>query len=330
MLTVQTRPAEIYGPDPIYLDGRHGGRYWVQHLYPFTSNTIIDERLSSYPVVVFQPHNRAAHETPIVIGLQGMAAPYGWNAFLVPTLLDMGIACVLFDTPLAGERSLARKFNGDVVSEVVPLLEQNVVVQASLVASLMDCVGRDFQTVLGLVRERHGLHDGRVALFGVSLGTLLASFAFMRDGVGCRLLGTLGHADLYHFARSYTPAWTPLLTSLPGRLLGKLAGLCFGRVVPAGLDFLAVLREVCMGGDHCIAANPMSFIDRVGTGRWVRFLVGQDDSLVKPTDAVACARRFSDGDCFIVPGLAHGISRFGPSFVDHVRTFVGTQLGDWK
>jgi hypothetical protein len=62
----------------------------------------------------------------------------------------------------------------------------------------------------------------------------------------------------------------------------------------------------------------------------VRFLVGREDPLVRPADAIACAGRFPDGECYVVPGLDHGGSRFGPTFVEHARTFVGTQLGDWK
>ncbi len=259
-----------------------------------------------------------------------MAAPYQWNGFLVPTLLGMGIACVLFDTPLAGERSLARKSDGNVVGEVIPLLKQQAVIDVSLVPRLVDAVARDFRTALGIASARHRLHDPRVALFGVSLGTLLAAHAFVRDGTGTRLLGTLGHADLYRFARSYTPSVAPYILSGPGRLLGKLAALFLGPVVPAGMSFLGVLRDLCVGGDHCTAANPMEFADRVASNRRVRFLVGAEDLLVKPSDAIECARRFPDGACYVVPGLGHGTSRFGPSFVEHVRVFIGTQLGDWK
>lgn len=319
----------IHGPEPTTLEGRNGYRYWVSDPYPIFGNAHVDERLSCYPVAVFQPH-RPALETPVVVGLQGMAAPYQWNGFLVPTLLDMGIACVLFDTPLAGERSLARNYRGDILSEVLPLAKEGLATQASLMPRLMDTVAHNFNTVLTLIRERHGLQDNRVALYGVSLGPLLSSYVFLRDGVGNRLLGVLGHADLCHFACSYTPSITPLILSLPGRLLGKLAAVFFSQITTAGIDFLTLLRELCRGGSHCIAANPMTFADRIGSARRVRFLVGGDDRLVKPSDAMTCAKRFPDGECYVVPGLAHGVSRFGPSFVEHVRTFVGTQLGDWQ
>ncbi len=322
--------ATISKPEPITLEGRAGTRYWIHNPYPFTGKPAIDELYSGFPVVVFQPHDRPAAETPVVIALQGMSAPYQWNSFLVPTLLDMGIACVLFETPLAGERSVSRNPAGRIVGEVHSMLKHGYAVEVTLVPKLMDAVAQDFQTIQSLIRERHGLVDRRLALFGVSLGTVMSSFAFMRDGIGTRLLGTLGHANLRAFARSYEPRYTPLLVSRPGRVFGKLASLYFGRVVPAGINFLGVLRDISAGGAQSVNANPMTYADRVGADRRVRFLVGLEDPLVKPVDAITCARQLPDGECYTIPGLGHGISRFGPSFVEHARDFVTTQLGDWS
>jgi hypothetical protein len=329
VLVGSPQSASIFGPDPLSLDGRTGLRYWVHHPYPLTGHPGADERLAGYPVAVFLPSGRPAGETPVLVGLQGMAAPYSWNSFLVPTLLDMGIACVLFDAPLAGERSLARKANGSIFTELLPLARLGVTLDVAVVGRLLDVVARDLGTVLHLVLERHGLDGGRVALFGISLGALLTSFAFMRDGTGARLLGAIGHADLPCFARSYLPRFTPLLVSPPVRVLGKLAALWLGPGVRGGLGFLTVLRELASRRSPT-SANPMTFADRVAGDRRVRFLVGQEDPLVNPGDAVVCVRRFPGGECYVVPGLAHGRSRFGPPFVEHVRTFIGTQLGDWK
>jgi hypothetical protein len=69
----------------------------------------------------------------------------------------------------------------------------------------------------------------------------------------------------------------------------------------------------------------MNDLDRVGGDRRVRFLVGETDPLVEPAEAIACARQFPDGDCFVVPGLGHG----DDGFCDHVRDFLATQLGEW-
>jgi hypothetical protein len=316
----------IYGPDPITFYDHTGSRYWIHHPFPFTGNAGVDERLSGYPVVVFQPHGRDPGQTPVVIGLQGMSAPFQWNTFLIPMLLDMGIACVLFDIPLAGERSLARNYRGNILTELAPLLDYEVKLGTALVPRAVEAVAHDFGIVLRLIEERHGLTDPRRALFGVSLGTVMAAFAFLRDGVGLRLLGTIGHADLRRFARSYAPALTPLVCALPVRQLGRLLTLLTGRnEIRAGVDFLHVLNELRHDGQYTRAANPMRYLDRIGSGRRVRFLVGVEDRLVRPEDAKACARRFPDGACYVVSGMGHG----NGAFDDHVRYFVGTQLGDW-
>ena len=73
---------------PLYV-GCSGWRYWVRHPYVFTGNRDVDERLSGFPVALFHPQGRRPEETPVVLGLQGMAQPYVFNSFLVPALLDM-------------------------------------------------------------------------------------------------------------------------------------------------------------------------------------------------------------------------------------------------
>jgi hypothetical protein len=312
----------IYGPEPLLLDGRWGQRYWIHNPFPWTGNALVDERLSSFPVAVFQPERRPATETPLVVALQGMASPYQGNAFLVPTLLDMGIACVFFDTPLAGERSLVRNCRADILSEIAAVVRENVTLDFAFAVQGAAAVASDFHAVLHLAAERHGLCDGRVALFGVSLGVLLTSYAFLRDGVGQRLLGAIGHADLPRFARSYAPRMTPFLCALPLHRVGHwLARFTGKQEFRAGADFLQLLNSLALDSD----LNPLFYADRAGPNRRVRFLVGAADRLVKPRDAQACAARFPDGECYVVPRLGHG----GDGFIDHVRYFIGTQLGDW-
>jgi len=325
-----TGEAKIYGPDKIWLEGRQGSRYWISHPFEITGVKDVDKALSSFPLAVFQPPGRDPARTPVLIGLQGIAAPFQWNAFLVPTLLDMGMACVLFDTPLAGERSLIRDHPGDVVRQVMPLMEKRIKLGAPMVLSLMNAVARDMTTVLDVLRSRHRLRDDRVALFGVSLGCLLSSYAFTRDGIGQRLLGVVGHADLRLFARSYTPYITPLLVSLPIRTMSKALSYFFGRFPEAAVSSLGILNELRGDGKISKQANPMTYVDRVGEHRRARFLVGRDDSLVRNADVESCSLRFRNGNWYVVPGMGHGGVTSGPSFVDHVRFFLGTQLGDWR
>jgi hypothetical protein len=316
---------EIFGPEPIILEGRSGWRYWVRHPHVFTGNRDVDERLSGFPVAMFQPQGRKPHETPVVLGLQGMAQPYVFNSFLIPPLLDMGIACVLFDAPLAGERSLIRTGQGDIVSEIVPLIARRVHIRSSLLHRIMEAVARDMQTVLGLAADRHGLTDSRRALFGVSLGSLMTSFGFLRDGTGERLLGTIGHADLPRFARSYTPSAGRWLATLPARVLAELGGWFYSQGLAAGLQFVAVLNELAHGSALLAPANPMSYAVKAGKRR-IRFLVGDIDPVVRTADARWCVERFPDGDIYVVPGLAHG----GDNFAGHARYYVQTQLSDWS
>src|SRR5262245_61543667 len=91
----------VHGPDPVFHGGREGRRYWIELPCRLTGDAAVDARLSGYPLAVFQPSGRAPDRTPLVLALQGIAAPYQWSEFIVPTLLDMGIASALFDTPFA-------------------------------------------------------------------------------------------------------------------------------------------------------------------------------------------------------------------------------------
>lgn len=320
---------EIHGPEPLELAGRHGLRYWVHHPYCHFNHSDADRALSSYPLAVFLPPDAGAH-TPLVIGLQGMAAPFTWNAFLVPVLLDYGIACAFFDTPLAGERSLIRDESGEILRQVTPLVERGIPLTVRLVEGMFESVARDLTFVRGLLAERHGLVDERVALFGVSLGCLMASYAFLRDGLGQRLLGVIGHADLRAFAKSYTPYLAPLLGSTPAWAVARALALFLGSYPQASVEFLALLGE--LAGENPIAKkiNPMSYADRALPTRPMRFLVGREDPLLKHEDARACATLFPDAAAYVVPGLAHGTTAFGPTFEDHVRYYVATQLSDWR
>ena len=320
----------IYGPDPITFEGITGHRYWFHEPFNFTGVTDIDEQLSGFPVAVFLPPNRPAHQTPLVIGIQGMCAPYGWNAFIVPTLTQMGIAVALFDTPLAGERGLARTFSGLVQNEIAPLVDRRILLDTQLLLRIFSCVARDIHLVRDFCRDRYNLTDSRLALFGVSMGVLQSAFAFTTDGIGERLLGVIGHADLQTFAKSWGNL---ILTDLAASPLGFLAEALLGKFLPELKPVVPVLRMVKHLKDpdeYGRACNPMTYIDRVKPPRRVRFLVGDQDPLAKIADAKACATRFPDGACYVVPSMGHGTSSFGPLFTDHVRYFLMTQLGDWQ
>lgn len=320
----------IYSPDPITFHNITGHRHWIHEPFTFTGVPDIDERLSGFPVAIFLPQNRPPQETPLVIGLQGMCAPYGLNAFIVPTLTQMGIAVALFDTPLAGERSLVRTFSAIVQNEIQPLCDRNIPFDSKLILQMFRCTGRDIGLVRDLCRDRYNLTDNRLALFGVSMGVLQTAFAFTANGIGERLLGTIGHANLQSFAKSWG---TPILAYLATSPLGKLAEVLLEKIQPDLKSIIPVLRlskSLQYPDEYARACNPMTYIDRVNPSRRVRFLIGEGDGLVNIKDAKACAKRFPDGECYVVPGMGHGTHKFGPLFVDHVRYFLATQLGDWR
>jgi hypothetical protein len=301
-------PPSISGPSPISLGGRDGLRYRVEHYFPFTGVRAIDDRLSAYPVAVFLPANRPPERTPAVIVFQALCKPLSWGAYLVPLLVDRGVACVMIEVPLAGDRSLVASHRGDVLEEFAPLCEAGVSPAGDLLPHLMEATARDVGTVIrSILEQRHRLTDRRRALLGIHFGTLLAAFVFLRDYVGEKLLGVRGHADLYHFVGTMRASKEidPASETKAGAWLAALFG------------------NVAKGGGVCRRANPMTFIDRAGDRR-VRFLVGNHATRAKVEDAEANARRFAQGKCHVRPGVERDEQLSG-----RVEEFVSQQLAEW-
>ncbi|MBD2165948.1 alpha/beta hydrolase [Calothrix membranacea FACHB-236] len=320
----------IYGPDKINFAGVNGDRYWFYEPYPYTGIPDIDERLSGFPVAVFLPPHRPLQQTPLVIGLQGMSAPYGWNAFIVPTLTQMGIAVALFDTPFAGERSLVRTFTAKIQNEIQPLIAQNISFDTALLLSIFSNTASNIASIYNFCGDRYHLSDHRLALFGVSMGVLLSAYAFTAKGLGDRLLGAIGHADLQSFANSWGYWLLPDLAASP---LGGFAARLLTRLQPEltpVVRLLQLAKNLKYHDEYAWECNPMNYVEQVKLPRRVRFLVGANDPIVRIRDTHTCAEKFPDGACYAVPGMGHGTRQWGPGFVDHVRYFLTTQLGDWQ
>ncbi|TAE56830.1 MAG: alpha/beta hydrolase [Nostocales cyanobacterium] len=319
---------KIHGADQINYEGINGDRYWFYEPYNYTGIADIDDRLSGFPVAVFLPSHRKPQDTPLIIGLQGMCAPYQWNHFIIPTLTQMGIAVALFDTPFGGERSLVRTFTASVENEIKPLIERGINFDTQLLAKVFEKTALDIKNVHNFCCEKYHLSE-RLGLFGVSMGVLFSGYAFTAYGVGDRLLGTIGHADLPSFANSWGRG---ILTDLAASPLGNLAELILEKMQPQLKPMVQMLRlanNLKYPDKYAQIFNPMSYIEKVELPRKARFLVGAEDPLVDIKNAQSCAKCFPDGECYIVPGLGHGNSKFGLKFTDHVRYFLGTQLGDW-
>ncbi len=318
----------IYPPEQTARNGFHGYRYWVDAPCKLTDEARADAVLSRYPVHVFLPRNRPAAETPILLALQGMANPWYENLFILPTLLSRGIAVVFVEQPFAGERGFAPDKPGDMLEQLVRLPNPTIEIDDRLMERFMHTISRDLRIALDIARENHGLTSDKVALFGISMGALSSSFAFMHDGLGQRLLCTIGMPDLYWFARSFR--------GLKGRMAAFVDACIPSFAVPDNLmpylmpyrNFIRILGVLTYGGDPAVAANPMTWIDRVGPDRRVRILAGSEDPLLNHKDAIACAERFPDGRAYIVPGMGHGGEEGG--FTHHVGNFLATQLGDWS
>ncbi|TAF11372.1 MAG: alpha/beta hydrolase [Nostocales cyanobacterium] len=318
----------IYGADAINFEGVNGDRYWFHEPFSYTGVDDIDERLSGFPVAVFLPTHRPAQDTPLVIGLQGMCAPYRWNNFIIPTLTQMGIAVALFDTPFAGDRSLVRTFTAMVENEIQPLVDRGISFDTELLSKIFQQTAADITRIQQFCCERYGI-SSRLGLFGVSMGVLFSAYTFTAHGIGERLLGTIGHADLPSFANSWGRGILPDLAASP---LGTLAEIMLGKMQPQlkpVVQMLKLANNLKYPDKYAQLCNPMTYIEQVQLPRQVRFLVGANDPIVKVKNAQACAQCFPDGDCYVVPGLGHGSSKFGLKFTDHVRYFLATQLGDW-
>jgi hypothetical protein len=318
----------IYAADPIDYEGFKGDRYWFHQPYNYTGITDIDDRLSGYPVAVFLPSHRNLQDTPLIIGLQGMCAPYQWNHFIIPTLTKMGIAVALFDTPFAGERSLVRTFTALVENEIKPLIDRGIPFDTQLLAKVFQQTALDIEKIYKFCREKYGISE-RLGLFGVSMGVLFSSYAFTAYGIGERLLGTIGHADLPSFANSWGRGIFPDIAASP---IGTLAEIFLGKIQPQikpVVQMLKLANNLKYPDQYAHSFNPMNYIHQVETHKRARFLIGAEDPIVKIKNAQNCAKLFPNGECYVVPGMGHGNSKFGLKFTDHVRYFLSTQLGDW-
>ncbi|AKG23467.1 alpha/beta fold hydrolase [Calothrix sp. 336/3] len=320
----------IYGADGINFQGVDGDRYWFEQPFEFTGIPDIDTPLSNFPVSVFLPSHRSPQETPLVIALQGMAAPYGWNAFIVPTLTQMGIAVALLETPFAGERSLVRTFSAMVSQELQPLIARNIYFDTQLLFKIFSCTARDISLVREFCGDRYHLTNPRVALFGMSMGVLFSGYAFTANGIGERLLGAIGHTNLQLFAKSWGGSLLPDIAASP--LLRVMEPLVY-KIKPelrTVIKIMQLTKNLKSPDEFGRICNPMHYINRVESHRRVRFLLGANDNLVNIRDARSCAADFPNGECYVVPGMGHGKIQWGPKFVDHVRYFLVTQLGDWQ
>ena len=334
---VRTLPgAAVLEESPVAVGGAGGVRYRLHRPHVYTGDEAVDRAISTFEAAVFLPPAAGAH-TPIVIGLQGIGAPYQRSAFLASALVSAGIGCALFETPLSGSRGLRNDPSSNAALEVLPLVERGVRLDAAFAGRLFDGVAADYGALAALLAQAHGLRLERLALLGVSFGCLLSALAFMRDGVGARLLGIIGHPDVPTFARgmaqtlsSYSPL--PLDAICRPGMMGLAEGFARRAAGNAGIGalHLACLLVRLGAGGAAEAFNPMTYADRVGPERPTAFFVGGKDTLARPDDAERCAARIAGARVVVDPAMGHGAyATSGEPFDRRVTRFVQEALADW-
>lgn len=134
--------------EPMRIEDAIGRRFWVFNPCAYTSVADINSALCSFPVVVFSPRVWATNgaidasgmpsTAPVVIILQGLCAPMTWSRFLVTPLLALGVAVMLVELPLAGQRSAVRSATGNPAVELIPLLRLGVTVDTGMLVRLFE------------------------------------------------------------------------------------------------------------------------------------------------------------------------------------------------
>lgn len=322
--------------------GVKASRYRLTNFRSYTAITVVDEALSSFEVIIAPPQGREPGEAPVVIGLEGIGAPYQRLGYIVPVITAGGAGCILFETPFSGTRSLLHSAARNIPGELAALSEAGVSLKPSFMARLFEGVGDDFRKVRALAARNHGMvkaeSDDQVALFGISFGCLLSSWAFMAEGQGQRLLGAIGHSDLPTFAgglvreveryfggfRFGSVMRGPIISAVKSAAVAR-----FGPHAAGAVDALVFLQALARGGSEVRRMNPLAFAGKVVQPRRVRYLAGGRDELVRLEDIERSASSVPGATHRLEPCLAHGYTLCGQSFPDLVIDYLRTELADW-
>lgn len=311
-----------YPKGKINLGGIEGDLCWIEDKFKFCDSNTINSRLSSYPLAIFPPRNQTSNKVPLVIGLQGLSARYELNEFIVPTLVNKGYAVALFETPLAGERSLARTYQNHPFPEVEALIENGGELSYPFLKNIFDCVSENIKYVKQVCAQDYGFGLEKLCLFGVSMGGVQAAYTFSRFGIGDTLLCAIANLDIQSFSKTWldsvlnetAPMLKPfsklIMTSSPLiNIVDKIRG-----------DFCTTLND--LQSDKNCSINPITYASTVDPSRKVRLLLGEKDPVIDAREAKKYLKFFRNSECYIVPGLAHGSG----NFVNDVRYFLETQL----
>ena len=305
-------PLQVLSARAVRVDGLGATRYRLRRDHPFTGDEDLDRALSTFDALVIPPEDGRSGAGAVTL-LNGITKPLASSVPAARVLARAGVSAVLLDTPLGGTRRPGGE--GPPGAALAEIARRGVDLDVRLVARMFDGVAGDLAAVLGLAEEEHGLGgDGRAALFGVSFGCLLSSFAFGRDGLGAQLIGAIGHPGLPGMARGLVDTFTqfsgvPAAVVAGGLRMGPLAEVAArrmgGEAAVGALRFAQLLARLGRGGRALEGLDPLGFASGVDD-RPVAFLAGEVDPVAPPEAVRRAAGAFARSTVAVLPGLGHG------------------------
>ena len=333
-------PLQVLDARPARVAGLAATRYRLRRDHVYTGDEDLDAAFSTFDALVVSPA-AGRRGAPAVTLLNGITKGMERSVPAAVALARAGLGAVLFDTPLGGvRRPGASGHPGAIAAELV---RRGAALDVPFARRLFEGVAADLPAVLALAEAEHRLGAERRALFGVSFGCLLSSFAFGRDGVGDRLFGAIGHPDLPAMARGLVGGFARF-SGLPpsvvegGLRLGAVADAAARRVggesAVGALRFARLLSTLGRGGAALDGLDPLRFAPAVGAERPVAFLAGALDPVAPPADVRAAAAAYLEAAVEVLPALSHGwypgpVPAGAGSFEAACGRWLVRHLGDW-
>lgn len=173
-------------------------QFKVKHNRKWTGITELDKKLVNFNFYAATPDSDK--EVPLVISLQGIGAPIQYSFYQIKPILEMGFAWVGLDAPFVGSRNV-----NDNKVVILPQIEEKLRVSGCRNNWLKDCfniVNEDLKNLVEhILPTKFKFDKEKIALIGVSFGTMLATFAFVNQDFGSRVLGMIGHGNIKFLGR---------------------------------------------------------------------------------------------------------------------------------
>ncbi len=334
---------QILSARAVRAGGLPATRYRLRRDHAYTGLADLDAALSTFDALIVPPEAPRSRAAAVTL-LGGITKPLAASVPAALALARGGIGAILLDTPLGGTRRPGG--GGSPASALHELVQREVALDVPLVARMFDGVAHDLAAAFALGEAEHDLGGPR-ALFGVSFGCLLSSFAFGRDGLGDRLIGAIGHPDLPAMARGMVETFTrfsgvPAAVISGGLRMGPLAEAAARRLggeqAVGALRFARLLNQMGRGGRAMADLDPLVFASggthASGETRPVAFLAGALDPVAPPEAIRASARAYANSAVEVMPALGHGwypgaMPPGAQPFGEACGAFALRQVQDW-